>query len=336
MRRCLDLASRAVSTSPNPLVGSVVVHGNCIIGEGFHKAAGQAHAEVEAVNAVLDYDRHLLPDSTLYVNLEPCSHYGKTPPCADMIVAQKIPRVVIGAVDSNPLVGGKGIKRLRDAGVEVTVGMLESECRNLNKRFFTFHELHRPYVILKWAQSEDGFIAPHPAQRMQLSNALSQTFVHKWRTEEDAVLVGFNTALVDDPQLTARLWPGKNPTRVVYDPQLKLEAGKKLFNAPGKVIVFNNVKEVTIDNLVYKKVSRSNWVIEAMQALHNENILSVMIEGGTKTLSAFIEANVWDEARVFVAPLKLKNGLVGPKLSATPNETLDVGDNQLNIYSRQR
>lgn len=334
MRRCLDLASRAVSASPNPLVGSVIVHNDRIIGEGFHKGSGQPHAEVEALNSVSESDKHLLPDSTLYVNLEPCSHHGKTPPCADMIVQQKIPRVVIGAVDSNPLVGGKGVAKLRDARVDVTIGVLENGCRKLNKRFYTFHEKQRPYVILKWAQSNDGFIAPLPLKRLQISNPLSQTLLHKWRSEEDCVLVGFNTALIDEPRLDVRNWNGRNPMRAVFDPQLRLDSTKPLFASTEKVFVFNTLKEETSNNVHFKKVTTENWVSDAIRILYNESILSVMVEGGTKTLQAFIDASVWDEARVFTSRTNLYNGLVGPQLSATHVETHAVGDNQLDIYNR--
>ena len=335
MRRCLDLASNAASTaSPNPMVGSVIVHDDRVIGEGFHAAAGEPHAEVNAVNNVSEADKSFLKNATLYVNLEPCSHHGKTPPCAEMIIATGIPRVVVGATDPNALVNGRGIAKLREAGVEVVTGVLDAESRALNKRFFTYQEAERPYVVLKWAQSRDGFLAPHPQQRFQLSNALSQTLVHKWRTEEDAILVGYNTALVDNPLLDARMWPGRSPQRAVYDPRLQLNSDLNIFRNDGaKVWVFNNVKTEQQAIVSYVKVDTSTWVSQTLAKLHEAKCLSVLVEGGAKTIDSFIAANLWDEARVFTAPRLLENGCAAPAIRhANRIETVTVNGDILTTY----
>ena len=334
MRRCLDLASNAASTaSPNPLVGSVIVHGDRIIGEGFHHASGLPHAEVNAVNAVADEDKPLLKDATLYVNLEPCSHHGRTPPCCDMIIAAGIPRVVIGAMDTNALVNGEGIRKMKEAAIDVTTGVLERESRDMNKRFFTFQEKRRPYVVLKWAQSRDGFMAPLPQRRRRLSNALSQMLAHKWRTEEDVIFVGFNTAWVDNPSLDARLWPGRSPHRAVYDPKLQLTDDLNIFRNDGKHLwVFNNIKTKQRGHVNLVNVDANDWVKNVLGVLHDAKCLSVLIEGGTKTIDAFLAAGAWDEARVFITPHMLGTGYRAPVTPPTQGTETRLNDDALITY----
>jgi diaminohydroxyphosphoribosylaminopyrimidine deaminase / 5-amino-6-(5-phosphoribosylamino)uracil reductase len=336
MRRCLDLALLGLGrTAPNPMVGAVIVHDGRIIGEGYHAAYGNAHAEVEAVRSVAAEDKNKLREATLYVNLEPCSHHGKTPPCVDLILQHEIQTVVVGAGDPNPLVNGKGLQRLRDAGVSVTIDVLREDCIALNKRFYMFYQSQRPYVVLKWAQSQDGFVAPALAQRVQLSNDLSRVFVHKWRSEEAAILVGFNTALVDDPELTTRYWPGKDPLRLVFDLKLKLPKTLKLFNGDVETWVLNHSEEKVESNVRYKKVSFIDTVSDTMDLLFQTGHNSLLVEGGTRTLESFIHQGVWDEARVFTAPMLLKKGLRAPTLptfSQMQSET--VGDNLLTVYTR--
>lgn len=336
MRRCFDLAVNGLGlTSPNPLVGSIVVHKDRIIGEGFHTGYGNAHAEVEALRSVKESDKHLLSESALYVNLEPCSHHGKTPPCSDLILQSGIKTVVVGALDPNPVVNGNGVRMLRNAGVTVIEDVMRDECIQLNKRFYTYHQLKRPYVILKWAQSQDGFIATKPLKRMHLSNQLSQMLTHKWRAEESAILIGFNTASIDDPELTVRNWNGKNPLRLVYDPELELDKSLKIFNDESATWVLNNVKESDEENVFYKKITSENWVNETLELLYQNQILSVIVEGGTKTLETFIHQGVWDEARIISTPHTLKDGLKAPLLlSSNTSASEQIQDNLLTIYLR--
>ena len=299
MQRCLQLAAMgAGKVAPNPIVGAVLVYEDRIIGEGYHQQFGEAHAEVSCINSVAEADRMLIKESTLYVSLEPCAHFGKTPPCADLIIKNKIPKVVIGCQDSFKEVAGKGIERLKAAGIEVAVGILENECIELNRRFFVFHEMKRPYIILKWAQSSDRKIAAE-AKRTFISNDFTNRLVHKWRTEEAAIMVGTNTALLDDPALTARLWPGNNPVRLVIDTALKLPLYLKLFDRTVKTVVFNFVKQGKDENLNYYKLKKDeNILLQIAGALYEMNIQSVMVEGGAKLLQSFIEEGIWDEAWV--------------------------------------
>jgi diaminohydroxyphosphoribosylaminopyrimidine deaminase/5-amino-6-(5-phosphoribosylamino)uracil reductase len=317
MRRCLRLAALGRgSVAPNPMVGSVLVHEGRIIGEGWHREYGQAHAEVNCIASVRVEDRPLIPYSTLYVSLEPCAHYGKTPPCASLILEQKIPRVVVGCRDPFGQVNGKGIEMLQSAGVEVVTGVLEDECRALNKRFFTFHTLHRPYVLLKWAQTADGKIANEDYSRVLISHEQSNRLVHKWRSEEMAILVGTNTALFDDPELTTRLWPGSNPTRLVVDMDLRLPSSLKLFNGSVRTIVFNKHRHDEKDNVSWYQVTDDvSLAAQVMNALYQLKIQSVMIEGGAYLLQSFIDEGVWDEARIITNEgLVLGNGLPAPVL----------------------
>ena len=294
MRRCLQLARCGeAGAPPNPMVGAVIVCDSRIIGEGYHRRCGGPHAEVNAINSVKERD--LLSRSTIYVSLEPCAHYGKTPPCADLIIETGIRRVVIGCTDSFAKVNGLGIKKLREAGCEVQVGVLEQECRELNRRFFTFHEKHRPWIILKWAQSNDGFIGKD--ERVILSNALTQTLVHRLRARSGAILVGTNTALQDNPTLTTRLWPGPNPLRLTIDRNGILPSTLHL-------------KDNSTPTVIYSHES----IEEILADLYARGIQSLLVEGGAKLLQSFIDKGLWDEARIETAPLCLGQGTKAPTL----------------------
>ena len=317
IKRCIELAKNGLGTTyPNPLVGCVIVYENKIIGEGWHKKSGEAHAEVIAIESV--QNKKLLSSSTLYVSLEPCSHFGKTPPCADLILKYKIPNVVIGTIDPNSKVAGKGIQKLKDSGVNVTFGILEKECNELNKRFFTFHRKSRPFIILKWAESSDGFISPKNRSEQKpvwISNEYSRQLVHKWRSEEQAILVGTQTIIDDNPSLTVRDWTGENPIRVIIDKENNVDSSKNVFDNQAKTIVFSS-KEVnsnseTIQNIKIDFDINSTQTI--VEKLYENNIQSIIIEGGSKTIQSFIDANIWDEARVFNGEIKLHDGTKAPE-----------------------
>lgn len=314
MHRAITLAEKGLgNVSPNPLVGAVLVYENRIIGEGFHEQYGKAHAEVNCINSVCEEDKHLISGSTLYVTLEPCSHYGKTPPCADLIVNHKIPKVILGHQDPFAEVSGKGIAHLRKNGVDVTTFVCEQECEFQNRRFLTYQVKKRPYIILKWAESEDGFIAPSGNEPYWLTNEKSKTISHKWRTEEDAIMVGYNTVLHDNPQLTARLYEGKNPIRIVIDEQLTLPKTSKVFDNEARTIVLNFIEENKAGNIKKIKLNAPKIdVLEITQKLFEQKIQSVIIEGGTKLLTKFIERNLWDEARVFKTKTRLLEGISAP------------------------
>lgn len=324
INRCIEIAKNGLgSTRPNPMVGSVIVHNNTIIGEGFTSAYGSNHAEVNAINAVAD--KNILKESTLYVTLEPCSHFGKTPPCSDLIIKHKIPHVVIGCVDDNIQVAGKGIEKLKNAGCQVTVGVLEAECKEHHKRFFTFHNKKRPYIILKWAETKDGFIAPETKNEQKpvwISNAYSRQLTHKWRAEEQAILVGTNTVLQDNPSLTVRDWTGENPIRVVVDKDLKLPKTLSVFNSEARTIVIskNNVDDA-------KPVAK-----QICNILYENNINSVIIEGGRYMLQTFIDENLWDEARIFTGNSVFKKGVAAPKLNGKLISEESIMDDILKIY----
>lgn len=334
MQRCIDLAKVGFgSVAPNPMVGCVLVYNEKIIGEGFHQKYGGPHAEVNAINSVSDTDSGLLSQSTLYVNLEPCSHYGKTPPCAGLIVSKNIHRVVIGMQDPNPLVAGKGLQLLKEKGISVTTDILKKECRELNRRFLSYFEKERPYIILKWAQTNDGFIAPDDKVRKQISNEISSELLHKWRSEEQAILVGYNTALIDNPELTVRLWKGKSPVRCVVDKQLQLPVTLHLFDKTTPTIVFNFLKDEDQGILQYIKLDFStNWINQLLQCLHQKKIQSLIVEGGAKTLQMFMDSSLWDEARVFVSSNNWESGIKAPLLNRIPAETITLQDNQLKIF----
>ena len=318
MSRCLQLAQLGAGyVAPNPMAGAVLVHENRIIGEGYHQQYGKAHAEVNCINSVKDEDKHLIPRSTLYVSLEPCSHFGKTPPCSDLIIQQKIPKVVIGCRDPFKEVDGKGIEKLKAAGLEVIVGVLEPKCKELNKRFLVFNTQHRPYIILKWAQTADGKIAGNDTKRLLISTALTNRLVHKWRSEESSILVGANTALLDNPELTTRDWSGVSPIRLVIDMDLSLPASLKLFDHNQPTIVFNKIKHEEQDKLIYYQVTEDvNLIHQVVNALYSLQIQSVIVEGGAKLLQSFIDEGYWDEARIINnEQLIIKNGLNAPLLT---------------------
>ena len=317
MHRCLQLAKMGTgNVAPNPMVGAVLVYENEIIGEGYHQQYGQAHAEVNCINNVSEANQSVIEKSTLYVSLEPCAHFGKTPPCADLIIKNKIPNVVIACRDSYEEVDGKGIQKLQQAGVNVIVGILEKEALELNKRFFTFHRKQRPYIILKWAQSKDAKIARHDFSALKISNDITNRMVHKWRSEEAAILVGTNTALHDNPSLTTRLWKGNNPVRLVLDLQLKLPLSLHLFDGSVKTIVFNQVKHEEENGVTFYKLSSGEDIISGLlNVLYRLKIQSVLIEGGARLLQSFIDQNYWDEARVITnEQLIIESGINAPEL----------------------
>lgn len=336
MQRCIELAKKGLgSTYPNPLVGSVIVANDVIIGEGWHKKAGEAHAEVNAISSVKD--KSLLKNATIYVSLEPCSHFGKTPPCCDLILKNEIPNIVIGTVDPFAKVAGTGIAKLVAEGKNVTVGVLEDECNELNKRFFTFHTQKRPYIILKWAETADGFIAPETKEVKEpvwISNAISKQLVHKWRTEEQGILVGKYTALDDNPELTARLYKGNNPTRILIDRNNDVPANFKIKNKEAKTIVLNETRQETEGNITYDTLNFTKKTIQQIvNKLYEHNIQSVIIEGGANSLQHFINANYWDEARVFIGNSTFKKGTAAPQLKNAKliaKET--ILNDQLSIY----
>lgn len=318
MHRCLELARAGAGyVAPNPMVGAVLVCENSIIGEGYHQKYGGPHAEVHCINSVKEEHRNLVPQSVMYVSLEPCAHFGKTPPCADLIIANKIPRVVIGCRDPFKQVDGKGVEKLQAAGVDVTLGILEQEAIALNKRFITFHTQHRPYITLKWAQTANGKIAAdRGSERVLISNEFTNRLVHKWRSEEAAILVGTNTALFDDPSLTTRLWNGPDPVRLVIDMNLRLPPSLQLFNGKVKTIVFNSLQHEEYENLLYYQVTHGvNIVHQVVHALYQLNIQSVLVEGGARLLQSFIDEGVWDEARIITNnELVIPAGLPAPHL----------------------
>ncbi|HTI08328.1 MAG TPA: bifunctional diaminohydroxyphosphoribosylaminopyrimidine deaminase/5-amino-6-(5-phosphoribosylamino)uracil reductase RibD [Puia sp.] len=370
MQRCLELARLGAGfTAPNPMVGAVLVYEGRIIGEGYHQLYGKAHAEVNCLAAVKEEDLPLIPQATLYVSLEPCAHYGKTPPCADLIIRHKIPRVVVGCRDPFPEVDGKGIEKLRAGGVEVKLGVLEKECISLNRRFFTYHTRCRPYILLKWAQSANLKIAAGDgdaagrvglaagsggadrdrapgSSRVLISNEYSNRLVHRWRSEEAAILVGTNTALSDDPALTVRLWEGPQPIRLVVDKQLRLPATLKVFDRKVQTIVFNTVKQEEEENLLYYRLNKEDSLVTQIgKALYESRILSVLVEGGTRLLQSFIDEGIWDEARVITNNgLEIPDGLAAPVLkNALPpsaetllTDTIRYYNNPLSLQEGKR
>jgi diaminohydroxyphosphoribosylaminopyrimidine deaminase/5-amino-6-(5-phosphoribosylamino)uracil reductase len=345
MQRCIQLAELGKgNTAPNPMVGAVIVYNNKIIGEGYHRKYGEAHAEVNAINSVVN--KNLLQKSTIYVSLEPCSHFGKTPPCANLIVDLDIPNVVIGAIDTASHVSGQGIKILKSANINVTVGVLEKECKMLNKRFFTFHEKKRPYIILKWAQTKDGFIdiirsANNAKQPTWITNEYSKTLVHKWRAEEQAILIGTNTAKKDNPSLTTRNWFGKNPLRIVLDRELKLDPKLSIFNDDAETLIITDILNKKCRKKIYSKNSsivfvdyKKDFYTQLFKALNKKSILSIIIEGGEQVLNSFIKNEYWDEARIFEGNKEFKNGIHAPKLNCLVTLNEQLGNSKLGFVKK--
>jgi diaminohydroxyphosphoribosylaminopyrimidine deaminase / 5-amino-6-(5-phosphoribosylamino)uracil reductase len=324
IQRCIELAKNGFPMAmPNPSVGAVIVYNDIIIGEGYTSAYGGFHAEVNAIQAVKD--KSLLQKATIYVSLEPCSHHGKTPPCCDLITENKIPNVVIGTLDTNKKVAGTGIKKLIEAGRNVTVGILENECRAINKRFFTFHEKKRPYIILKWAETQNGYIAPLVKDKKEpvwITNHYSRQLVHKWRSEEQAILVGTQTVLDDNPTLNVRDWEGKNPIRIVLDQNNRISKESHIFDNQSKTIVLSKTEIDFSENIA----------LQIADFLFKNNIQSVIIEGGRQTLQTFIDENLWDEARVFKGTVFFENGIKAPILKSKQKEKKFILNDELLIF----
>lgn len=336
IQRCIQLAKNGFGTTyPNPMVGSVIVYEDRIIGEGWHTKSGEPHAEVNAINSVKD--KELLKKATIYVSLEPCSHFGKTPPCSDLIIKNKIPKVVVGTVDPNIKVAGNGIKKLIEAGIKVTVGILENECHELNKRFFTFHQKKRPYVILKWAESQDGFISPKIRAEQKpvwITNAYSRQLVHKWRSEEQAILVGTQTVIDDNPKLDVRDWTGTKPIRIVLNQNSRISNESHVFDNQIKTIVFTKtIPNIAKENLIFELLDFEKDIAnQVVDRLHKHEIQSVIIEGGLQTLQTFIAAALWDEARVFKGNIFLKEGTKAPTISESYLKKQTIGQDELLIF----
>lgn len=340
MRRCLELAVNGAGyVAPNPLVGAVIVHDEKVIGEGYHQRYGEKHAEANAIDSV--QDKSLLSQSTIYVSLEPCSHQGKQPPCCDLIIRHGIPKVAVATEDPNSLVFGRGIKRLRDAGVDVQIGLLKDEAQEQNRRFFTVQIKKRPYVILKWAQSFDGFIDKKRDSNIPpvwLTGTLGQLLVHRWRTEEPAIMVGANTVIRDNPQLTSRRWIGKNPLRVVFDRKLSLAKNASIFNNKASTLVLTYAEKFEagdyLPSVEIQPIDSAEGVEEqVLRELYKRNIQSILVEGGSHLLSQFITKGLWDEARIFTANKELREGLKAPFLSdATIIGNISYPDFDLSVF----
>ncbi|GGG44177.1 bifunctional diaminohydroxyphosphoribosylaminopyrimidine deaminase/5-amino-6-(5-phosphoribosylamino)uracil reductase RibD [Hymenobacter glacieicola] len=333
MRRALDLARLGTGYArPNPLVGCVITHEGRIIGEGWHRQYGGPHAEVNAVAAVTD--PALLPRSRVYVTLEPCSHFGKTPPCADLLIEKKVAEVVICNLDPNPLVAGRGIQKLRDAGIQVETGVLEAEGRALNRRFFTFQEQQRPYVVLKWAETADGYLAGPYFQPVAISAELARVAVHQWRTEEHAILVGTRTALHDNPRLNAREWPGPDPIRLVIDKNLSLPPTHHLFDGSQPTVVFTYRERASQPNLTYVTLSEAEDLFpQILHHLYQQGVQSVLVEGGPTVLNSLLKDGLWDEARVIRSHRQLGGGVAAPRIGLTGlREQLVLGPDEVIIY----
>ncbi|GAA4327304.1 bifunctional diaminohydroxyphosphoribosylaminopyrimidine deaminase/5-amino-6-(5-phosphoribosylamino)uracil reductase RibD [Flaviaesturariibacter amylovorans] len=320
MLRCLQLARNGRgAVAPNPMVGAVLVHGDRIIGEGWHRRFGGVHAEVECLESVREEDKPLIAEATLYVSLEPCAHFGKTPPCADLVIRHAIPRVVVGCRDPFPLVAGKGIEKLRAAGVDVTVGILEGECRALNSAFFTFHTEKRPFITLKWAQSADGQVAGLHGRRAAISGALSARLTHRLRATHAGILVGTNTALFDDPELSTRHWPGAQPLRIVLDRRRRLPVGLRLFSGDLPTLVLNEGKNERHHGLEYVHLDgfgSPGFAERIVQTLHARGLQSLLVEGGAQLLQCFIDSGLWDETLVLTnTALRVGSGIPAPQFS---------------------
>ena len=335
IKRCLEISKLGIGTTrPNPSVGAVLVVDDRIIGEGFTSPYGGNHAEVNAISAVRDSS--LLATATMYVTLEPCSHFGKTPPCADLIIKSEIKKVVIGCIDSNVLVAGKGIERLQNAGCEVIVGVLEKECKAHHKRFFTFQTKKRPFIILKWAQTLDAYVAPKNRAiqaPVWITNEASRQLVHKWRSEEQAILVGTTTVLDDNPGLDVRYWKGEDPVRIVIDKELKIPTNLKVYDGSVKTIFINESSTYVKGTIFFEKINFSKPIaIQICEVLFKHNIQSLIVEGGTKTIQTFIDENLWDEARVFSGEVHFNDGVNAPKLDVIPTNKENIKGDILKTY----
>jgi diaminohydroxyphosphoribosylaminopyrimidine deaminase / 5-amino-6-(5-phosphoribosylamino)uracil reductase len=337
MRRCIELALQASGhVAPNPMVGAVLVHEDRIIGEGYHKVYGGPHAEVNCINAVESRDHHLISSSSLYVSLEPCAHFGKTPPCADLIIKHNIRKVFVGCRDPFVEVDGKGIDKLLAAGIQVTTGVLEEECKYVNRRFFTFHSKHRPYIILKWAQTADHKIGNAGNNRLMITNDFTNRTVHRWRSEEAGIMAGTNTVMMDDPQLTNRLWNGSQPARIIIDMDLRLPSSLKVFDGSVKTIVFNALRHEEQDSLIYYQVTRDvSLVHQVLNGLYHMKILSAIVEGGAKLIQSFIDEGTWDEARVITNTTLMSSGnsVASPVLTNKKvSKEIKIQNDTISIY----
>lgn len=337
MQRCLDLAQLGIGeVAPNPMVGCVIVHNGRIIGEGYHEKYGQAHAEVNAIRSVKNQE--LLCESTLYVSLEPCAHFGKTPPCSDLIIEKRIPKVVVGMVDPFAKVAGKGIEKMLAAGIEVEVGLLEKKCRNLNRRFFAFHEKKRPYIILKWAQTLDGFIDTDRTETIHptwITNALAKRLVHKQRSEESAILIGTNTAEYDNPALTVREWSGRQPIRMVIDRTGRLSSNLTIFDHKALTWVFTENESADEENLKFIKLDFSRNILpQMMEELYRREILSIIVEGGSELLNSFLAIELWDEAFVYTGNQFFGKGVAAPHIFGKTVAYRKLDDCKLHVLKR--
>ena len=342
MQRCIQLAKSSMGTvAPNPMVGCVIVHGDQIIGEGYTSPYGGPHAEVNAIQSV--EDKSMLKDATLYVSLEPCSHFGKTPPCVDLIIKHNIPQVVIGVRDPHEKVAGSGIEKLKNAGSKVVVGILQEECIDVNRRFFTYHQKRRPYIILKWAQTSDGFMAPDSKLRTEkpepfwITNRHSRQLVHQWRSEEQAILAGTKTILEDNPQLTTRDWFGKSPIRIVLDRELKIPAKASVLDKKitTYIITADDKKKSSTNHQDYRLIDFNKEVAEQIcSVLWEEQIISVLVEGGAKTIDTFIKAGLWDEARIFKGGTSFQQGTKAPQITGKILANHEFGGDELKILRR--
>ena len=334
MLRCLELAKLGSGkTAPNPMVGAVLVYHEKIIGEGYHHGFGNPHAEVNAINnAIGNGNKQLLNKSSLYISLEPCVHFGNTPPCTDLIISHKIPKVFVGCLDPFPKVNGSGIKKMLAEGIDVQSGILEKECVAMNRRFITFHTKKRPYIILKFAQTSDRFIAPGYNLNKKISNNLTDILVHKWRSEESAILIGTKTAEADNPFLTVRKWQGDNPLRIVIDKNLRLLKVLNIFNESSSTIVFNSIKNQVENNVEYIKINFEEKIIsQLLHTLYERKIISVIVEGGSNLLTQFIENKLWDEARVITSDIIFHEGIRSPVIAGHVVSSSKVTGDRIDI-----
>jgi len=339
MHRCLQLAKKGLgNVAPNPMVGAILVHKDVIIGEGYHQSFGSNHAEVNCIQSVASNNKHLIKDSTLYVSLEPCNHFGKTPPCTNFIIQHGIKEVIIACMDSFEKVNGSGIEKLKEAGIKVTTGVLEKEALVLNKRFFTFHTLKRPYIILKWAQTNNGMIAGEMKQLIKISNDSTNKLVHQWRSQESAILVGTHTAELDNPSLTTRHWPGKNPLRIFIDKDLRISQSSNLLDNSTPTLIINRLEEKKIGNTIFVKYDDKKRLIPQLNAiLYDKGISSLIVEGGVILLQSFINENIWDEARIITNKnMEVLNGLDSPIISKkNPIREAYIFHDEIVYYSRE-